>query len=363
MILTAFILRLLVVYFQYSGDIGNHLAWADSFLLHGPFGFFERYIPGFNLPNYPPLAIYLFVISRLFYLQVYSLAFNLNQLLPLFPSALIPILETLNSQAAFMKLPAIFAGLGIGALIIKLTKSKLLAALYLFNPAIIYISSIWGQIEAVPVFFLLLSLYFYEKKTKSNFILSNISFTLALLSKQTALWLLPIYLILWAKSGWKNFLSGLLSQLLVFIFFYFPFTTFSLVEPFSLYFSTLAGSSTVIADAAWNFWVLFLPANLSDSTYLGPLTVRYWSLLFLFIAYLSVCFSFYKNKLNLFTSLFLLSLAAFFLQTRVHERHLFPVLVFLLLTPIKLRYRIVVYILLSFYHMLNLYASLKLPFI
>ena len=362
MFLIAFILRLFLTYFQYSGDIGNHIAWADSFLSQGGANYFERVIPGFNIPNYPPLSIYLFVASRLFYNYFFNLCLYLDESISHFPSFLIPLLETLNAQSAFMKLPAIVAGLAVGYLILKLTNSKFLSALYLFNPAVIYVSTVWGQIESLPIFFLLLSLYFYQSKKKSSNLGSHLAFTLAILSKQTALWLFPIYLMLWLRLGPKKFIQGIVAQVALFILLYLPFIS-SLIEPFSLYFQTLSGSSNLVADAAWNLWSFIVPASSPDSTLFGPFSIRTWSLLSLAVTYLFICYQFFKNKLDLYSSLFLLSLAAFFLQTRVHERHLAPTLVFALLLPIKLKPKLVVYLLLSLYHMLNLYVSLNLPFI
>ena len=365
------ILRLSLAYFQYSGDVGNHLVWGQG-TLDGLSGFFARHFPGFNDPNYPPLTILIFGISWRFYLFIVSIFNFLNQTIPLFPSKIIPLLGTFNMQAVFMKLPAILADLGVTWLIYQLLPEKkkklklILASLYLFNPAVIYISTVWGQIESVTLFFLLLSLYFYFKKGNKEHLLSHLSFALACLVKQTALWLLPVYLIIWIKKkDLRLFTQGLFLQLLVFVLLYLPFTL-SLIEPFRLYFSTLTVSSTIIADAAWNLWSFFYPSHISDSIHLLGISVRYWSIILILISYLFVSLRLWKkvSRENIFSSLFLLSMVAFFLQTRVHERHLAPALVFLFLISYKkpwLKY--VSLACLSFYHFLNLYFTLGLPFV
>ena len=177
LLLFAFVLRLLFVYFQYSGDIGNHLAWGRG-ALEGTLGFFHKSFPGFNQPNYPPITILLFSLSAWFYQFMQTLVISINQAVLLFPSKIVPLMETLNMQAAFIKLPAILADLGIGWLIYKLApvkkkSSRLIASsLYLLNPAVIYISTVWGQIESIPIFFTLLSLYILKKNyylSQSNF--------------------------------------------------------------------------------------------------------------------------------------------------------------------------------------------------
>jgi len=237
---------------------------------------------------------------------------------------------------------------------------------FLFNPAIIYISTVWGQIESITLFFLLLSLYFFFQKGERSYYLSHLSFVLAALIKQTALWLLPVYLIIWfKKKDLRSFFQGLLLQLITFLLLYFPFTG-NLTQSFSLYLATLSGSSSVIADAAWNLWSLFYPSTLSDSIALLGLPLRYWSIGLLALGYSFVSLRLYRqnDRKNIFLSMFLLSLLAFFLQTRVHERHLAPALIFLFLVNFhrpQLKYLSLFS--LSLFHFLNLYFTLGLPFV
>lgn len=380
LLLIGLLIRLSIIYFQYSGDIGNHVAWGRG-VLEGTFGFFNRKFPGYNDANYPPITIYLFGLSAWLYQISGQLVTFLNQAIRIFPSGLVHLMPTLNMQSAFMKLPAIFADLGIAWLIYQLLPEKknktklILTSLYLFNPAVIYISTIWGQIESLPIFFILLSFYFlslFEKKQKTKinadtwYYLSHLSFIFAALSKQTALWLLPIMLIVWfKKTNVINFLKGLFVQLIAFVLLYFPFTL-NLIEPFKIYLQTLSGSTTLAAESVWNIWHFLLPPNAEDSILFLGLSIRLWSILFLAAIYLFICLKLFLNfkKEDFYNSLFILSLAAFFVQTRVHEKHLFPALAFLLLvgSPKKIN-KYLFFTILSVYLMLNLYQSLGLPFI
>lgn len=380
LLVTGLLVRLSIVYFQYSGDIGNHIAWGKGFL-EGTLGFFSKKFPGYNDANYPPVTIYLFGFSVWLYQLASQLVISFNQAIRIFPSGLVHLMPTLNMQSAFMKLPCIFADLGIAWLIYQLAPTKkkniklLLASLFLFNPAVIYISTIWGQVESLPIFFILLSFYFlslFAKKQKSKinvntyYYLSHLSFAFAALSKQTALWILPIMLIVWfKKTNIVNFLKGLFIQLIAFVLLYLPFTL-SLIEPFNIYLQTLSGSTTLAAESVWNIWHFLLPPHAQDSILFLGLSIRFWSLLSLAIVYSLVCLRLFLNfeKGDIYSSLFLLSLAAFFLQTRVHEKHLFPALVFLLLVGSHKKVnKYVFFIILSVYHMLDLYKSLQLPFI
>ena|SRR3989344_4486729 len=359
LILLALLIRLGLIYFQFSGDIRNHLVWGESVINAGTFGFYGRHFSGFNDANYPPLTIFVFAIFRYLYQICNQFIIWQNFNLKFLPSFLIPLFASLNMQAAFMKIPAILADLGIGYLIFKLTKKKFFVFLYLFNPAVIYVSTVWGQIESLPIFFLLLSFFFLPKR----YYLSHFAFVLAVLSKQTALWLLPVYLVVWYQQGGaKTLLRGLTLQAIVFVLFYFPFTLS--LNPFSLYLATLAGSSTLVSDQALNFWYfLFSGRRIEDSTLLLGISVRLWSLVLLAISGLSVCFWFWKKKMKAASALFWISIIAFFWQTRVHERHLAPAIAFLLVTDYPKKWKILFYFLLSAYYMYNLFISLRLPFI
>lgn len=357
----ALILRLGLSYFQYSGDVNNHLVWGRSLLTGGGIGFYDRHFPGFNDANYPPVAIILFGFSVLLYQTTLSFFQDLNSLIGAFPSFLVPLFAGENMQAAFLKLPAILADLGIGYLIFKITRKKLLALLYLFNPAVFYVSAVWGQIESLPIFFLILSYFLLPRR----YFLSHLAFILAVLSKQTALWLLPIFLIIWWKQGnLKLLLQGLTLQATIFFLLYLPFSLPS--GAIASYLASLSGSSTLIADKAGNLWYwLFAGARVEDSLPFLGLTVRLWSLILLALSFFAICYRFWRHysiKLAV-NSLFWFSLFAFFLQTRVHDRHLAPALPFLLLATFPERPKLFFYIALSVYHMINLYLALGLPFI
>lgn len=359
LLFAALSIRLFLFYWQYSGDVKNHLVWADSLLKLGPFGLFDRHFTGFNDVNYPPITLLLFSLSRFIYQNLLSLFTTLNHSVPLFPSLLVPFFASFNMQVAFLKLPAIFADLGIGYLLYR--RHRWLSILYLFNPAVIYISTVWGQVESLPIFFLLLSLFFLPKK----YYLSHLAFLLALLSKQTALWVLPVYLILWWKQGnARKLFIGFLLQLAVFIVIYLPFTLPR--DAVTLYLGSLSGSSNYVSDQALNLWYFVYGwARQSDSIPLFGLPVRLWSLLFLSPCFAYLLIRFFK-KFRLQDAgnyLFFLSLVAFFFQTRVHDRHFAPVLPFLLISSYQNKFKIPLYLFLSAYHLFNLYLALRLPFI
>ncbi len=371
LILLALAVRISICFFQYSGDVKNHIVWADSVISQGTYGLYLRHFAGFNDVNYPPVSIMFFSVSRVFYQAVGSFIHWQNFHAKFLPSVSVPFIESENAAAGFMKFPSILADVFIGLLIFLIAKKNHqsnplpLASLYWFNPAVIYVSSVWGQIESIPLLFLISSFYLLSRKKSHDYWLSHFCFVLAVLSKQTALWLLPVYLVIWWRQGSvQKLFKGLLLQFLAFFIIYSPFTPPP--NAISSFVVTLAGSSTLISDQAYNLWyLLYAGQRLNDSIRLLGLSVRLWSVIFLVFSYLFIVYKLIKKfSISLAAnSLFWLSLAAFFLQTRIHERHLAPALLFVLLTNFQPKTKITLFLFLSVYHLANLYTGLRLPFI
>ena len=367
--LLALLVRLVVLLPQYSGDVKNHVAWGMGFLVQS-LGLFGRHFPGFNDINYPSAAILIFGFVEWLYRSLNSFFIFINNSVSFFPSFLVPFLNWENTHIAFYKLPGLISDLGTGWIIYLFSRrlkrrSLVPTLLYLFNPAVIYTSSVWGQIEPINIFFLVLSLYFGTEKKPRYLYYSLISFTFSALIKQTALWFLPFYLILWFKnSKIKEIFVGLVYSLIIFFVSYLPFG----LQPLSAiqnYLSTLTGSTFLAADQAWNIWYFIFPKGTQDSLSLGIFSLRTFSIIILGISLAYLLFNSLKHYSGqkLLVNLFIWSLLVFFLQTRVHERHLaFAISFFWLAFPVDLR-SILGFVSLSAFHLFNLYSSLRLPFL
>ena len=119
----------------YSGDVKNHLVWANSLLIDGTLGFYDRVFHDYAFPNYPPGAMILFAVSLKLYYLTNQLVWFLN-VVPLFPSQLIFYFQGENVMIAFLKLPAILAHFGI-VLYLYLTFKRLwVSIIFLINPSI-----------------------------------------------------------------------------------------------------------------------------------------------------------------------------------------------------------------------------------
>lgn len=317
------------------------------------------------------------MLYRLLFPPVNRLFWFLNGNFPLFPSRLLLIWQDRNTAATFMKLGGIAAdillALGLyqmAKLFVKNNKSRIPAIILysaLFNPAIIYNSSLWGQIDTIPLAFAVWSFYLLYK---NRMILSFVLLCLGLLSKQTIGILVPIYGLLFIKRGdWKLKIKSFLSGAVVFFAVFLPFykrgnvILFPLITYLRIATQFAAGWLTA---HAFNFWYLVhYPGNTSDLVlYFANLTPRFLGTGFVLIGLVGVLY-FVGKKTQRGSSFImaaaLLPMLVFLFSTRMHERHLLPAIPFLLLaTVIEARFYWL-YLYTTLFHFLNLYAAWKQP--
>lgn len=376
--LLGLLFRLLLSLVDCSGDVNNHIHWAINGFKYGFTNFYERdfsNLYGTANANYPPLIMILFSLCYYLYLLTELLIWRLNLAFPIFPSQLVFLWQQQeNILPAFLKIPAILADIGIAYfvyLIVKRTVKKnsekpiFFASLVLFNPAFFYNGAYWGQIESLPLFFVLGAFYFLIYKKKQ--ILSAVFMTLAILSKQTAVIFIPLYgLIFIRKLSIKRVLGPIVSSLVVFLVVFFPFIGKNnlLTYPFITYWNRImtAFGSEYLTAHAFNFWgLMYGLGHIPDSrvTLLG-LSVRWWSLIYVYLIMLIILYILHKRKYrtdDIFMAGFLIALSIFLFSTRMHERHISNVLPFVLLSCIYDRRIIIFFLFISFFAFLNLYSG------
>lgn len=339
-LISLFLLYFILSLPYYSGDVKNHAAWAVSFL-NNPLGFYDREIPGFYTPNYPPVTIYLFALGENLYQITRQWIWYLNITLPVFPSSLVLLWEWENIRYAFLKLPAILGNVllayGIYLLIpfIKKEVSKkqriLAAGLFLFNPASLYLSALWGQVDLLPIAFLILSLFLLYK---SKIYPSAIFMVLSFLSKQTVVIFLPIYMyLMWKQFGWQTAVRAFFLMVGSFYLAFLPFHQFSFFWAPQFYLSTFSSVALTIGENAFNLWGLLFDfkKGISDQQLFLFLNYYQWGILLMIIFLMTPVYLFLKNNLSakkLLALFFVISLIYFFFLTRLHERHLAPAVAF-----------------------------------
>jgi Gpi18-like mannosyltransferase len=340
------LLRVALSFVIFNGDVLNHIAWGTSMAKLGLIGFYNRDFTPWAAANYPPISTLLFYLGQLAYGNLFH--DNTSTLL----------------QAFFYKLPSILADIGAAYLICHICKQSknqrwpfYASAIFLFNPALMINSVFWGQIEALMTFFCLLSIAFVYSRRKS---LSFVSTTIALLVKQSALFFLPIAFALAVKKlKIRDWFLGLAISFLVFVLSYILFTgKLTFAYPFIFYLKTAGGQAHQhqITVNAYNFWYVFKLNLVSDQVSLWFASYRSLGAIITAALGLPVLISLYL-KPSVGRSLYatsLIALIVFLFLTRMHERHLYPALVFIvpLLRDPK---RFAAYFMLSVAHFFNLY--------
>ncbi len=115
-----------------------------------------------------------------------------------------------------LKLPLIISDSIVTVLLFKIVRSKwqnekaavLVAALWFFNPIVIWVSSGWGMFDSLPTLFTVLSLYFV---LNGKYSYSFLSLLLSTLLKFYAIVIfIPLLVIVWKKAGPRAALVSLI---------------------------------------------------------------------------------------------------------------------------------------------------------
>ena len=131
-------------------------------------------------------------------------------------------------EVLLYKLPAILSDTATGFLIYKILsriKNKkwgiIGASLFLFNPAVIANSALWGQVDSLTALTSLFSVYIFPL----SYILSAISLSVGTLIKPQAAFIFPVIIFLMIRERWqlKKIFAYLLIGLSVFIGLFIPF--------------------------------------------------------------------------------------------------------------------------------------------
>ncbi|OGG10089.1 hypothetical protein A2154_02095 [Candidatus Gottesmanbacteria bacterium RBG_16_43_7] len=286
-ILLGLIIRILLMPLTGHRDTATLFASADKFISDGFLVFYKT-----HAVLYPPLA----------YL---TLGFWQNLIRFLLPSSYpqwqsLPILYQFISFSSFrifflLKLFYLPFDIGTAFIISKFGRnfreSKILFTLWIFNPIVLYTTSMWGSLDIIPTFLSILSIYLiYKKKPVWGFFLLGIA-------AQFKLWpllLLPLTAVISQKS--------LRQQIKMFLIGIIPFISMLLpvlTKPDYLTTFTSSERSTLINNA---------------SIYIGFSQYIY---IFLLI-YLLIIFyteNFYKGKMAMLTAISLIVLAIFYITS------------------------------------------------
>jgi len=249
------------------------------------------------------------------------------------------------------KLPVILCDLAGGALIYKIAKKKYdssgamplyFTALYVFCPALLADTALWGQLDGVSALLIFISLYaLYEKKI----VFSAFIYTLSFLVKPQSLLLMPIYLFfigeqIYIASKTKSLKElksvgiGLGLSLLLFTMYTAAFKGgrtdwFWLPK---LYLSTMT-SYGAASMGAMNFYGMFGLMGYSTEAKIFGITAGNWSVMFISTSMVLSCMLLVlrKDKERYLSAAVLLYVLLFTFAGSMHERYLVTLLLSVLL--------------------------------
>ncbi len=295
----------------FSSDVGLFRYWSER----AAEDLFHIYQGDFFI-DYPPFYIYiLFIIGKISgFLGLGDGPLNL----------------------LLLKLPSILADLGTAFMLYYLAKDRLpgkwpllAASLYIFNPAVLINSSVWGQVDSFLVLLLALGFIMLDSK-KPEF--AGLPFAAAVLTKPQGLILLPVVLFELLKRGnWKALIKTAVYGILTVILLILPFAVNQ--EPswiFKLYVNTAEGYKYASLNA-FNFFSL-IGANLKpDSEKLLFVSYQAWGSFFIaaMLIFTAVMYRKGKGRPLMYISALVLFMGVFMFSIRMHERYMFPVMFFL----------------------------------
>jgi len=298
----------------YEADIATFSAWAG----HAAHGLGSFYSPGY-FADYPPGYIYvLWLIGTL--QKALGIDFGSPEFLIL------------------LKLPAICADCATTVLLFTYarrswgsTASLLLAGLYAFNPAVIFDSAVWGQVDSVLTLPILLGVLLLEKSPAG----AGAAFATALLIKPQALIFAPLPLLWFAirflrreQHTSADLLKFTGSGLALFCLVILPFSVGeSPLWIIRKYGSTLAS----YPYATLNAYNLFALSGGNAAPVGDPflfLTYGVWGNIGIVLAVLFATVVMLRGRefSRFWYSPLFLSATVFIMTAKMHERYLFPAL-------------------------------------
>lgn len=296
----------------FSTDMDTFKAWAR---ITNEVGFHRIYREDIFL-DYPPGYLYVLTL-----LEKWRLFLGLDAADPVF--------------TLLMKLPSILADLFCGGVLLHFGKKRLgqvsalfLSAAYLFCPAVYLNSAQWGQADSFCTAILLCSLLLLYRE---KYLPSAAVYGIAIACKPQMLIFAPVYIFfaIRQKRFW-HLLGGIACSVVVLLIIATPFTRnfqyFWLVEKYQ---ATMDYYNYYSVNA-YNFWCLLsmnwvtLPEGFAGTVLnlLGPAIATLLC---------GVLFLFSKKKETIFIAPAVLMSAMYFFSVKMHERYLFPALLFLLL--------------------------------
>ena len=291
-------------------DTYGWLVWADRLASFGPASFYSESIWTHYTPGYLYILWLQGFIRQLFQIPDPSFYY-------------------------FLKVPAIICEVILGYLSYQIISkhSRQLAlwasAFVMFNPVLIFDSSVWGQVDSVLTLPMLLAVYLLDR---GKYVSSAVSLAIAFLVKPQAIAIFPVFGLYFLKNfSVKNIILSTFYFLLSTLLLSWPFFPNNPVLGLVDMLSRMSADYPFNSVNSFNLWGVF-GLWIKDLTTFTSLSYQLWGVILFITFWLLTSLFYLKRKLSLYPLSTLACLFFFFLPTRVHERYLYPGLVFLIVT-------------------------------
>ena len=324
----------------FKNDVQTFEAWAITLSQHATWQFYSST----SFADYPPGYFYiLWIVGHLY-------------------SAVAPH-GNYDLLKYLVKLPAVLMDLVDGALIYAIVRRFAgdrwalgAAALFVLNPAMIYISAAWGQVDSISSGMALLGIYLLITADESGspslrIALAWVALSYSLLIKPQAAVLVPLFVIFAFtrpdRRGARvlGTAIGIAAALLFALALTLPFHPTA--NPFGAY-AWLYGKYTFAKNVysynsvnAFNLWSVLHGFWAPDSERIAFLPQYVWGIALVIAAVVMTAVRYWQSKTEraLLESCALLALAFFMLATRMHERYVYDGLTFsIVCLPFARRY-------------------------
>jgi Gpi18-like mannosyltransferase len=323
----AWLIRLIFLLFPYALwiDMNSFRGWASGLAQSGFGNFYSS-----MWSDYPPGYLYVLWLTGKIY-QLFD-----------------PALQHTNGTLfiALVKLVPTLADIGGAILIWQILKERIprnsayVASLsYAFNPLIIFVSAVWGQVDSVLILMMLLVVFLLLQE---RFIAAALIGAISLIVKPQGLFLAPLFFLSqWFKQAWWKWvvavtasLGVIWSMILPFYWQQRDFTSIGGVvfSPFQWLYQRMMATAAIYPHASVNAFNIWWAANWQpDKAELFNLSYRLIGLCLLGILLAWIGVFLYKNResSDFFLAGAIILIGMFMLPTRMHERYILPAIAFL----------------------------------
>ncbi|MBV9737222.1 MAG: phospholipid carrier-dependent glycosyltransferase, partial [Candidatus Eremiobacteraeota bacterium] len=312
----------------FQNDVQSFEAWALTLGSHPMSAFYAK--AGFA--DYPPGYFYiLWVIGHLYGpLQHADPSYVWLRFLIKLPAIVMDLINTILIYGIVRRFADQRYALGA-------------AALYILNPAVIFISAAWGQVDSVAGGFALAALYALlrsddapsDVRRTELIVLAWLALAYSILIKPQAAILVPLFIAFAFVSAeqraarLRGLIAGVIGGIMLAWLLALPFHPAA--NPLAvlgwLYERYLYGTSVYAVNSvnAFNLWTINYPFWQADTARVLFLPQYLWGLLLLAAAAILILLRYLQSptRRSLLEAAALLALAFFMLSTRMHERYVF----------------------------------------